>query len=115
MADGLLKEEDGDQVEEWKRVVLISKLTGAAYSWLTGQGSAWGHLSYQELKAALMDHFKGESALFVCHLEELRCTGTVTEFNKEFVQRAAAALPILGEFGVKRAYINQLRPFSLQK
>lgn len=62
-----------------------------------------------------MEHFKGEGALFACQLEELRCTGTVTDFNKEFVQKAAAALPILGEYGVKRAYINQLRPFSLQK
>lgn len=72
-------------------------------------------MPYEDLKAALLNHYKGESVMYACKLEELRCTGTVTEFNEEFTKRSAAALPIMGEFSVKKAYLNQLRPFSLQK
>jgi hypothetical protein len=71
-------------------------------------------MTYTELKEALMRQYSTSDLHHTSALEEVRCTGTVHEFNTEFMKKAAAAMPVMGEYAVKQQYVRALRPFSLQ-
>ena len=48
-------------------------------------------------------------------LEELKCGDSVAKFNAEFTRKAAAAVPLPGEYQVKRQYLTAVRPVVLQE
>ena len=78
------------------------------------QGDECPDLPYQDLKQMLVDHFQGQSSTHVAALEELRCGDSVATFNAAFTRKAATAVSLLGEYGVKRMYLRQVRPIQLR-
>ena len=100
--------------EEDRTAKLQSCLKGTAQEWLMAQGEACAYLPYQVLRQMLMEHFQGQSATHVAALEELKCGDSVAVFNAAFTKKAAKAVSLLGEYGIKRMYLRQVRPIQLQ-
>ena len=61
-----------------------------------------------------MEHFAGEGSQQVAALQELRCGDSVAAFNAAFTKKAASAVAVLGDYGIKQLYLQQLRPESLK-
>lgn len=61
----------------------------------------------------LLAHFQGESTAHAQKLFLLEHKGDLGKFNADFTKVAAAAQPIVGEWGVKKRYLEALKPPSL--
>lgn len=92
--------------EERKKAYLLSKLEGAAQALVDGKGDAALLLGYEGLKQLVLQHFLGEQSMHVRALQRLRLGGDIVKFNKDFALAAAAATPLLGEWGVKDTYLQ---------
>ena len=91
--------------EASKARYLVSKLDGPAQAWLFGQGDTWLQWTYGELKAQLVQHFRGESTTHQRKLLSLTCGSDLQKFNEEFTAASAAATPVMGAAWVKEQYL----------
>ena len=101
--------------EEQMRVNLITRLTGAAASWVQGLGDQLLYLDYGALRQQLITHFAGERSSHVRALLQLRQKGDLVTHNKAFGKGAAAAASLMSPMWVNEVYLGSLSSTELRK
>ena len=86
----------------------MSRLQGAALSFLMGLAHGWASSMYQELKETLVAHFKGARTMAQAKLQALVCGKDVVAFSEKFTELAAAATQHMGTEWIKSLYVSKV-------
>ena len=93
--------------------MLGSRLKGAARTWLQSKGRHWTEWSYARFCTELRAAVQADVALHTRELLELRHTGSIAAFNREFQLLAAGAEEHMGPVYVRDVYLDKVRPREL--
>lgn len=98
--------------EQLRRAYLISRLEGSAQAWWLGLEDT-DLLSYDAIRALLMDHFQGEKSVHGRRLQALKFGNDLGKFNQDFLKLSSAARPHMGDEWIKEIYLGAVKPTSL--
>lgn len=86
----------------------MSRLQGAALSFLLSSKEDWTQCSYQQLKEKLVYHFESGRSAAKAKLLAVQCGKDLWTFNEKFTEAAATATAHMGEEWVKDVYLDKL-------